>query len=82
VGMGLKTLILAAFKSVFCLPLEQNVELSTLPAPCLPEFCHAPILMIVELWGPSSFCHRARAAQGGRRQEFGHAYSTLSLGGP
>ena len=35
------SLLLAAWKPVFCLPLEQDVELSTPPAPCLPRYCHA-----------------------------------------
>ena len=41
VQMGFKTLILAAWKLVFCLPSEQCVELSAPPAPCLPGHCHA-----------------------------------------
>jgi hypothetical protein len=40
VGLGFKTLILASWKPVFsCLPSEQNVELSALSVPCLPEHC-------------------------------------------
>jgi hypothetical protein len=40
---GFEALLLAAQKTaVFsCLPLEQDVELSTLPPPCLPGCCHA-----------------------------------------
>jgi hypothetical protein len=41
VGVGFKTLILAARKLVFCLPLEQDAGLSAPPAPCLPGCCHA-----------------------------------------
>jgi hypothetical protein len=42
VGMGFRTLVLAAWKAVFfCLPLKQDVELSAPPAPCLPGCCHA-----------------------------------------
>jgi hypothetical protein len=41
-GMGFETLLLAVWKSVFSfLPLEQDVELSAPPAPCLPGYCHA-----------------------------------------
>ena len=36
VGVGFTTLILTAWKPVFCLPLEQDVELSGPPAPHLP----------------------------------------------
>jgi hypothetical protein len=37
VGIGFKTLILAAYRSVFsCLPLDEDVDLSALPAPRLP----------------------------------------------
>ena len=49
VGVGFKTLILAAWKPVFSLqPLDKDVELSALPAPCLPEHCHAPTLMVLD----------------------------------
>ncbi|KRY63421.1 hypothetical protein T4D_11520 [Trichinella pseudospiralis] len=29
-------------------PLDEDVELSALPAPCLPRCCHAPTLMIMD----------------------------------
>jgi hypothetical protein len=32
----------------FCLPSEQDVELSASPVPCLPGCCHVPTLMIVD----------------------------------
>ena len=49
VGMGFNTLVLAAWKPVFsCLPLEQDVEFSNIPIPCLPGYCHAPTLMIMD----------------------------------
>jgi hypothetical protein len=49
VGVGYKTLILAAWKSVFCWqPSDEDVELSAPPAPCLPECCHIPTLMIID----------------------------------
>jgi hypothetical protein len=32
------------------LPLEQAVELSVPPVPCLPGCCHNPTLMIMNLW--------------------------------
>ena len=49
VGMGFKTLILGPWKPVFSfLPLEQDVELSAPPTPCLPRCCHAPALMIMD----------------------------------
>jgi hypothetical protein len=48
-GWAFKALVLAAWKSVFsCLPFEEDVKLSTLPAPYLPEHCYAPTLMIVD----------------------------------
>jgi hypothetical protein len=28
--------------------LDKDVELSTLPAPCLPGYCHAPTLMLMD----------------------------------
>jgi len=31
------------------LPSDENVELSVLPAPYLPECCHVPALMIIDL---------------------------------
>jgi hypothetical protein len=47
---GLWDLMLTAWKSgSFCLPLNQNAELSgSSPAPCLPVCCHATALMIVD----------------------------------
>jgi hypothetical protein len=49
VGVGFKTLVLAAWKSVFSsLPLEQYVELSALPTSCLPGCYHVPALMIMD----------------------------------
>jgi hypothetical protein len=40
-GVGFETLLLAAWKPVFsCLPLEQDVELSAPPSPCLPGCCY------------------------------------------
>jgi hypothetical protein len=49
VGVGFKTLILAAWKPVFSsLPLDEDVELSAPSAPCLPGCCHAPTLMIMD----------------------------------
>jgi hypothetical protein len=48
-GMGFKTLVLAAWKLVFsCLPSEQDVQCSALHRPGLPKCCHAPALMIME----------------------------------
>ena len=40
-GVGFETLLLAAWDSAFCLPLEQRVEVSAPPAPRLPAQCHA-----------------------------------------
>ena len=49
VGVGYKTLILAAWKTVFHKqPSDRDVELLALPAPCLPGHCHAPTLMIMD----------------------------------
>ena len=49
VGVGFKTLVLAAWKPVSsCLPLEQDVGLSAPSTPCLPGHCHAPALMIMD----------------------------------
>ena len=46
-GCGLKTLIPAAWKSVFCQqPSDEDVEHSAPPAPCRPGHCHAPALII------------------------------------
>jgi hypothetical protein len=45
VGVGFKTLILAAWKSVFSSsPLEQDIEHLAPPVPCLPGSCHASCL--------------------------------------
>ena len=49
VGMGFETLILAAWKSVFQKPSDEDVELSATPAPCLPGCCHARTLRIMGL---------------------------------
>ena len=46
VCVGFKTLVLAAW--VFCLPSEQDVELSAPLAPCLPGHCHVLALMIMD----------------------------------
>jgi hypothetical protein len=44
-GMGFKILLLAAWKLVFHWKLsDEDVELSALPALCLPGCCHAPTL--------------------------------------
>ena len=43
VGVGFNTLVLAAWKPVFCLPSGEDVELLALPV-----HCHAPILMIMD----------------------------------
>jgi len=49
VGIGFKTLNLAAWKPAFAyLPLEQDVERSIPPASCQPGDCDAPTLMIVD----------------------------------
>jgi hypothetical protein len=47
VGVGFKTFILAPWKPVFCLPLDQDVELSAPPVPCLPGCRHVLTLMIM-----------------------------------
>ena len=47
VGVGFKTLILAPWKPVFCLPSEQDVEHLAFPTSCLPGCCHVPALMIM-----------------------------------
>jgi hypothetical protein len=42
-------LVLATWKPVFsCLPLDEDVEFSAPPAPCLPRCCHALTLMIMD----------------------------------
>ena len=44
-GVGFKTLVLATWKPVFCYqPSDEDVELSTPPASCLPECCHVSSL--------------------------------------
>jgi hypothetical protein len=49
VGMGFKTLVLAAWKPVFsCLPSEQDIEISAPSEPCLHGHYHAPALMIMD----------------------------------
>ena len=48
-GCELKTLTLVAWKSIFHQqPLDEHVELSALPVPCLPGCCHVPTLMIMD----------------------------------
>jgi hypothetical protein len=43
------TLFLAAWKTVFSQqPSDEDVELSALPAPYLPGYCHASALMIMD----------------------------------
>jgi hypothetical protein len=46
VDVGFKTLILAAWKSVF--PSDDDVELSALHASCLPRCCYTPTLVIMD----------------------------------
>ena len=49
VGVGFKTLILAAWKQVFCSKTSyEDAELSAPPAPCLPGCCPVPALMIMD----------------------------------
>ena len=49
VSVGFNTLVLAAWKPVFCLrPSDEDVKLSPLPAPCLPGCCHVCALMIMD----------------------------------
>jgi len=49
VGMGFKTLIIAAWKPVFPQqPSDEDVELSAPPAPCLFGCCHASALIIMD----------------------------------
>jgi hypothetical protein len=49
VTVNFMTFILAAWKSVFsCLPLEQDVEPSAPPPPCLPGCCHVLTLMMMD----------------------------------
>jgi hypothetical protein len=45
VGMGFRILILAAWKSAFKYPSDEDVELSALPASCLRGHCHALKIM-------------------------------------
>ena len=48
-GCEYKILTLVAWKSVFHYqPLDENIELSAPPAPCLPRCCHVPTLMIMD----------------------------------
>lgn len=48
-GVGFETLLLvAAWKAVFWLPLDQDVKLSALAAPCLPARCHVSAMMIMD----------------------------------
>jgi hypothetical protein len=48
-GCGYKILTLVAWKSVFHYqPLDEDIELSDPPVPCLPGYCHAPTLMIMD----------------------------------
>jgi hypothetical protein len=49
VGVGFKTLFLAAWRPVFSyLLLDEDVELSASPATSLPGCCHVPALMIMD----------------------------------
>jgi hypothetical protein len=50
VGVSFKNLVLvlAAWKPVFYLHLEQDVELSAPSVPCLTGHCHVPTLMIMD----------------------------------
>ena len=44
---GIENLLLATWEiALFCLPLEQDVELSAPPVPSLPGCCQDPALMI------------------------------------
>jgi hypothetical protein len=46
---ALKTLVLAAWKPVFSQqPSDEDVELSSPPAPCLPGCCNGPAMMIMD----------------------------------
>jgi hypothetical protein len=47
-GVGFESFLLAAWMPVFCLLLEQDIELSALPASCPPRHCHAATLMIMD----------------------------------
>jgi hypothetical protein len=48
-GVGFKTLTLAAWKPVFCQqPSDEDVELLAPPVPSLPGCCQAPALMIID----------------------------------
>jgi hypothetical protein len=47
-GVGFKTLVLAAWKPIFYWPSDEDVELSAPPAPCLPGRFHALALMIMD----------------------------------
>ena len=48
-GWALRPSPLAVCETVFsCLPLEQDVELSASPVPCLPGCCHVPTLMTMD----------------------------------
>ena len=42
VGVGIEALFLAAWNTVFCLPSEQDVELSIPQVTCGPGHCHVP----------------------------------------
>ena len=44
VGIGSETLCLAAWKSLFCLPSEQDVEFSAPSTSRLPGCCHVSYL--------------------------------------
>ena len=48
VGVGFKTLLLAAWKSIFYQPSDEDVELLAPPTPRLPGCCHVPALMIMD----------------------------------
>ena len=49
-GVDFQTLLrLAVWKAVFSWPpSDQDVEFSAPPTPCLPRWCHAPALMIID----------------------------------
>jgi hypothetical protein len=56
-GCGYKILILVAWMSVLhWQPLDEDIELSAPPALCLPGYCHAPTLMIMD-WTSEPVSH-------------------------
>ena len=51
--MGFETLLLAAWVTVcFWLPLDEDVELSDPPVPCLPGHYHGGYTMMIMDWTP------------------------------